>query len=623
MRKYAPLLHSFSLLFLSMSIGAQPWVPILKPSRGIDWSSSGVGGIPERAVTCARLTPSANLAQINAALHACPAGQTVFLESGTYSIPGTIAIPGNVTLRGAGANRTILNATGRGRGYVVSMGSESVPYLPVAIIRGPFTGSTEITVSNSSGIHSGGYLVIAESNSPSYVSASGSQGNCDWCDGWTRTGELSRGQIVEVVGVRGDTIIISPRLYGDYTNSPIAVPFNMSATYTGVEDLQVYANNTGYDADFGMIRCAYCWVKGVESNYTDGDYVEILWGFRDEVRESYFSNSFTHSAGQHDSGIHLGLKTSASLVENNIVDRARVAFDVGWGAAGNVIAYNYTHGEFASSAPDVVVGGFRTHGAHPQYNLLEGNVLTTIEEDPIWGSSSHTTAFRNWVVGTNHVCAPLRGRGAVDCSRENGHFGFQAARAIQISYLGLMNNFVGNVLGSAQMQALTSHKRPLVQVAAIEYPAERSYDAAAYGWSFGYGPLEDSGAGSGCSGGAPPCHLAATSSSNVLHGNYNNIDGSIEWAKALSHSLPPSFYLSHQPAWWGSMPFPSTGPDIFGGVGPRGHSYGNPAQFCYLRIMGGSDGGAGSPRTFNANSCYGPKPSRQVSVSKSPKQADP
>jgi hypothetical protein len=69
--------------------------------------------------------------------------------------------------------------------------------------------------------------------------------------------------------------------------------------------------------------------------------------------------------------------------------------------------------------------------------------------------------------------------------------------------------------------------------------------------------------------------------------------------------LPASLYLARKPAWWNFMPFPATGPDVTGGIGPGGHSYGNPAQACYLRVMGGSDGGAGGPLSFNPNKCYG------------------
>ena len=139
------------------------------------------------------------------------------------------------------------------------------------------------------------YLVISEINNPAFVSSTGSGGNCHWCDGeWTRNASFARGQIVAVKSIAGSTITISPALYSAYTDTPIGVAFSMSASYAGVEDLQVFANNTGYAANFGMSECAYCWIKGVESNYADGDHVEVYWGFHDEIRDSYFSNAFLH-----------------------------------------------------------------------------------------------------------------------------------------------------------------------------------------------------------------------------------------------------------------------------------------------------------------------------------------
>ena len=608
--KLAALVLLTPLAFCWFAQG-QAWKPILDPSRAIDWSHSGVGEIPARTTICARLTPAATLREINTALASCPKEQTVLLAAGTYEIPGNINIPSYVTLRGAGADQTILNATGTDHSWVVSMGTEAVPYRPVSIVDGASMGSTSIVVDNPYHIAVGKYLVITETNNPTFVSPMGTEGNCNWCDGWTKTGSLARGQIVEVTGVSGKTVTISPGLYGSYTNHPLAIPFNMVRNYSGVEDLQVYANHTGYAASFGMSECAHCWVKGVESNYSDGDLVEVLWGFHDEVRDSYFSNAFLHQPGDHDSDIHIAFKTSASLFENNIIERTRVSVQLGWGAAGNVIAYNYTMGEFIADAPNAVIGGVRFHGAHPQFNLLEGNVTTTIDEDPVWGTSSHTTGFRNWVVGTNRVCTPLSGRGTVSCSGTNGHYGFQAARAIQISYLGSSNNFVGNLLGSTQMQALAGNKHPLAQVAMAEYPARRSYDGAAFGWSFGYGSFVDDGAGTGCDGGTAPCHVEGAGSTNFLHGNYNNIGGSISWAASVTHILPASFYLSAKPQWWGALPFPAIGPDVTGGSGLQGHGYGNAAQFCYFNGMGGSDGGAGGPLRFNAQRCYGNGPASQ------------
>ncbi len=601
-RSVAGIVASFVLF--SLTSQAQLWSPILTNSQAIDWTNPGVGGIPARTTNCVSLTSSATLSAINAALSKCASGQTVYLAAGTYSISGTIHIPSNVTLRGAGADQTILNSTGTGGGAVVALGSGSPMYAPVNISSGAGANSTSIVVNNASGISAGTYLVITETNNPSFVSASGSEGACTWCDGWTSSGSLARGQIVKVMGVSGTTISISPGLYGAYTNSPIAVPFSMSASYAGVEDLQVKANNTGAGTNFVMSRCAYCWARGVEGNYTDGNQAEVSWGYHDEIRDSYFSNAYLHTPGTHDSDVDLDYKTSATLVENNIVERTHVSIMMEWGAAGNVVAYNYTMGEFDSGSPNYVIGGVSFHGAHPQFNLLEGNVLTQIYPDSVWGTSSQITAFRNWVVGTSKVCSPLSGRGTVSCS--GASYSFQAARAMEMSYLTTHNNLVGNVVGSSQMQSLLAYgTNTMGQVASVEYPAIRSYDAVAYGWSFGYGEAGDDGTSDGCAGGTPLCHLAGTSATDVIHGNYNNIGGSITWISGLPQTLPPSFYLSGKPGWWGTMPFPSTGPDVAGGNGPGGHSFGNPAQTCYLTVMGGSDGGAGGPLTFNAGRCYG------------------
>lgn len=590
------------LIAFSLYSHAQSWTGILNSSQAINWSNSGVGGIPARTTLCTTLTSSATLSQINSALASCPSGDTVYLSAGTYNITGTINVPSNVTLRGAGANQTILNAKGTGGGDVVSLGSGGPSYSPLSITGGATNGSTSLTLSNASSVKSGMYLVVTETNNSSYVTSTGSEGACTWCDGsFTSNGSLARGQIVAVTGVSGSTVTISPGLYGAYTNNPVAVPFNMSASYAGVEDLQVYANNTGYDANFGLTACAYCWVKGVESNYTDGDQVEVYWGFHDEVRDSYFSNAYLHTPGTHDSCIQVALKTSATLVENNIIERGHESVILEWGAAGNVISYNYTEGEFDNSSTDVVIGGIDFHGAHPQYNLLEGNVATEIYADSVWGSSSQTTAFRNWAVGTNNICNPMSGRGAIS----GCHQGFQAARAMQMSYLTTSNNYIGNVVGSTQMQSLTSYGNAMSQVASIQYPQSRSYDATAYGWTFGYGEASDDGSGNGCDGTTGPCDSSTTEATDLQHGNFNNIGATISWASGLTQTLPPSFYLTSKPSWWGSMPFPATGPDVTGGSGPGGHSYGNPAEACFLNVMHGTDGGAGGPYTFNAATCYG------------------
>jgi hypothetical protein len=535
------------LLLHSPFSQAQLWKPIPGPGQAIDWSNAGVGGIPARNTRCAILFPPASLTQINAALESCPGGDAVYLAAGTYSIAGTIAVPSNVTLRGAGANLTILDATGSNGGNVISLGSGSVSYSPVAIVSGATAGSTAIVVGNASDINVGNYLAIEETN------------------------EAGRGRIVAVTGVNDTTITFSPGLYSTHIGPTVAVPFSMSEAFAGVEDLQVHANNTGYAANFGMSKCAYCWIKGVESNGTDVDHVELDWGFHDEIRDSYFTNAFSRTSGAHDSDVQIALKTSASLVENNIVELGSLT--LGSEAAGNVVSYNYWAGESDSNSTNAAAGGIDFHGEHLQFNLLEGNVLTSRYADTVSFASSKTTAYRNWVIGANLICSTISGRNAVNCMDPSSRYGERAARTAETSLSGANPNSVGNVLGSAQLQFRADRSSPLVEKASAEGSSMRSNDRDAYGSSSGFVDAKDDGGNTGAEGG--------------------------------SQALPATLYLAKKPSWWKSIPFPATGPDVTGGFGPEGHSFGNPAQECYFRVMGGSSGAVKGPLTFDAGKCYG------------------
>lgn len=587
-----------SLLFFICSNGmAQLWSGVLDPTRAIDWSNTGVpGGIPSRSV-CTTIQASTYgngssdaTAGIQSALNSCAANQAVALSAGTFLIGSSLSIPSNVSLRGAGASSTVLNAQGSGSG-VINLGSgDPVSSNAVSITAGATAGSTSITVSSSSGISVGSYLLITELNNASFVTIAGGEGSCTWCDEFW-SGTRARGQIVEVESVSGTTIGISPGLYSAYTLTPQAVPFAAAAKYAGVENLQVYANNTGYTANFQMRKCAYCWVKGVEGNYTDGDHAQVHWGYRDEIRDSYFSNAYHHTPGSTDSDVFIVDKTSATLVENNILERLHYSIILNWGAAGNVIAYNYMNGNFDENSGNALMANINTHGAHPQFNLLEGNVVAQIYNDGVWGSSSHNTVFRNWVKGANYVCNPLTGRAAVDCS--TGHWAFQAARAMQISFASTYYNFVGNVVGSAQMTALQSNGNgaAMPQVAQLQWSATRAYDSVAYGWTFGYSELSDSGTLTGDSTGPY--------TTSFQHGNYNNVDSSLPWSGSITHTLPASFFRSSKPAWWGSSSWPAIGPDVTGATAKYVNDI--PAKVCFTSTQQNANG----MLNFDSNTCYG------------------
>jgi hypothetical protein len=460
------------------------------------------------------------------------------------------------------------------------------------------------------------YLVISQVNDGTIVTVQGDQGSvCTWCDGGeTSGGTRAQGQIEEVESVSGTTITISPPLYVNYSGgTPHATPFS-ATKYAGVENLQVYANNTHTSGDYSsfmMSACAYCWLSGVEANYTDGDWVEVPWGYHDEIVNSYFSNAFIHGAGSYDSDVDLEYKTTGCLVQNNIIER------------GNVVAYNYMLAGFdagSGSGSGWEVTAIDFHGAHPQFNLFEGNVTPNLGQDCIWGSSANNTFFRNWEVGAQLSCAPFSGRGTVTCasigtmgnSGINGWWEFQAVKAASADYVSNDENFIGNVVGSTTMQSITDYGnlQPSVEmVVAVCGPSpcgsgSRPYTGEEYGYSFGYGATADTGGST--------YNSLTPYSTALMHGEYGNITSTTYWVSELTQTLPPSFYLSSLPHFWaGGMPWPSIGPDVTGGGGPGGHVYSTtstiPAQYCYTQVMGGTNS-TGSPLTFNANTCYLPAP---------------
>jgi hypothetical protein len=405
------------------------------------------------------------------------------------------------------------------------------------------------------------------------------------------------------------------------TTSPLATPFTPTVE-AGVKNLQLYTVNGGTDTLVGpnisINQCEYCFVSGVEDNYTDADHVLASWDYGGEITQSYFSNAILHTSGTYDSCVQIDSKTSLLLFDNNILERLHIGINLEKGASGNVVSYNFIQAPFDVGSVDFVTGAIEFHGAHPEFNLFEGNILQEFQPDSIWGTSIHSTYYRNWTTGSMAVNNPIAagrnavsaGGAAVPCTgitSGKSCYQFQGGRAVNISYLTLGTNLLGNVVGSAWQinnlgyggEGVTVYNSGSPQTDVLQWPGSRSYDSIMYDYAFGYGEAGDDGTW------ALDSTLAYSTS--LLHGNYGDISNSVYWTTGLTHTLPASFYLSAKPSWWGSLPYPAIGPDVTGGSGPGGHvseTTSIPAQACYLGTSGGSYGGAGSPISFNAATCY-------------------
>jgi hypothetical protein len=143
-------------------------------------------------------------------------------------------------------------------------------------------------------------------------------------------------------------------------------------------------------------------------------------------------------------------------------------------------------------------------------NLFEGNRGVKLNFDNYWGSSSHNTAFRNWIERRSDPPDDYISSGiwAVDI-QANSHY----------------QNIVGNIIG---------------------YPGCNGTI-----WRFGYT----------CPSGGE--NDPAAEITLIRHGNYDYVTETTQWDSNISdRNLPNSLYLSSKPSFFGSLPWPPFGPDL-------------------------------------------------------------
>src|SRR5258708_9009309 len=540
---------------------AQSWSGILDPTRAIDWTQVGIqGGIPDGSWTqsgstiIAAQSPCSNdtgdcTSTIQAALNACGTNHFVLLGPGTFLINASLTIPSNCVLRGSGAASTILDLHGSSVG-AINFGAEHYPSAGTSntVTGGATRGSTSITVSGS-GISTGQLLMISQTNT-SYMTESGSSGVCSWCNAGVGN---DSGQTVLVTSVSGSTITFRPPLYMDMSaNSPVAYPYTAGAQNAGLESLQLYGNNTGYGANIFMSGTVYSWVKNIESNFADGNHITMYWSFGNEIRDSYFHDGYSHGSGQTDDDIDIARKSSANLVINNVLWRDHGSIMFEWGASGNVVAYNYTTGNYHSTALTWMINDFvLSHGAHPMFNLIAGNLGHNLDLDSTWGSSSHYTLFRNSFSGSRKYVPPANGRGALQL----GSAAWESANtfAYVVDYLSQYDNLVGNISGSAHLLSTGAVNSSISPTPGGGSPACSR---------FGYNSDDNSA--------VSPNNAYNTA---FLHGNYDCIAGTFSWNPGTPQTLPASFFLNAKPTWWGTVPWPPAAPDGTWGPGIRGYPH--------------------------------------------------
>lgn len=545
---------------------------VLPTDRRTTWNPGVTyagGGIPERPDVCATLSPSGHddTAAIQAAIDACPDGQTVQLTDGTFRIsaPGIEVRRSEVTLRGAGSGEP---GTGDGGTRLVKVDREEDPSNAILSIgNSPYDiasstrlaedaekGASTVTLVEDPGLEVGEYVLLDQVTSRDPAVDWGREHDDPGGPSrtWFSRQDRSITQIVEVVAVTGATVTFDTPLhwsfrtgyeaelsrYGEYPGGP-ALPF---VEWVGVEDIYFEGGSGGdYHGNIAITTCAYCWVRGIESTQSIGTAVGLYATYRSEIRDSYIHSSADPNpgGGGYLTGIHFG--GAENLIENNILWQGNKLVVMRASGGGNVFAYNYLEDGYGAGYLDIPeIGLNAAHYTTPHMELLEGNQSFNAVGESFWGNSVYITMFRNHITGTR---------------RDAGDLGLTDAVLRKIVVLdegSEFYNLVGNVIGVPGMPLFGDQEGFVV-----EGTADTLREPVVPIWLVGH---------SGEDADRPIDPRVAETL--VRHGNWDVVSGEIGWQDGLPRELPPSLYLREKPAFFGDLPWPWVRPED-GGVVDR------------------------------------------------------
>jgi hypothetical protein len=592
MRRKSSFLSLLILLCLCSRLEAQQvWSGILASNRATDWTQSGVqGGIPNRTTICATLDPSATAAQISSAISSCPANQVVFLNAGTYNLRSqvTFGTKSNVTLRGAGANQTILEFSGggscRGLASTVCLRSDWVnnksPPNSTTWTAGYAPGTTQITPGKTANMRVGDILIVDQLNDGFdtggvFVCSVTSCTN----EGGNSPGRSDRGQqqLVKVVALSGNQITISPpiRMPNWRASQSPGIFWNAKApvvTGNGIEDLTVDVSGAPGKNGIVFMHVSDCWSKGVRTINAARNHYWLWQSMRITIRDSYlYGGQSAHSTSY---GVE-DFSTGDNLIENNIFQHVTAPLSHNGSNTGSVFGYNFVIDDNYTAngrAPAWMIPGILYHEVGISHLLHEGNDGLGALHDNIHGTTHFNTLFRNHFYGDVWNNPPKYDNTAV----------------INIAAYGRYFNIIGNVLGRTGYYST--------------YEANLSKDSKAIfamGWSPGRAVSND-----------PLVKLTM-----FRWGNYDTVNAAVRFVAAevpttlsefsnslpVGHDLPASFYLSSKPTFFGNVVWPPIGPDVTGGTVPGwgGHANKIPARLCYENTAK-----TNNILNFNAATCY-------------------
>ncbi len=582
--------HLMVLLLFSTTVSAQ----IISANRTTSWHPGVTynGGIANRTTIYQTLSPSGgdDTVQIQNALNSCPANQVVQLTAGTFKInSGPVNFTtSNCTLRGAGPGTpgavpaegaNVLGTGGVGgtrlvrplsaNDAVLNMGWDGTSAFfgtTVKLAANAVKGTNSLTLASNPGVTVGDVVLVdmIAKTDPDFWWGNQIPVNSgsEW---WFGRVPYSVGQLMMVTAVNGNTITFETPFHISFTVANTAsltiYPANGDGTqgpqkWSGVEGIYFTGGRNG---GVSINRCAYCWFKNIEVDWSSGSGVAVTGAYRSEVRDSYIHGTPNPDPGGSGYLLSLTEYTSDSLIENNILWYGNKVITMQRVGGGNVVGYNYMDDAFGSGYPQSPEAGLNAgHYAGSHMALLEGNYSHNYKGDDYWGASPWITVFRNHLSALRAAHPPLN---TYKDGSGQPYMDLEGRAAVDVQKGSYYTNFVGNVLG-LNGQTVLSYNGSGYSFAqtgfAYEAITSALSNATVVMWNFG--AYQD----------ANQNWLwdATTINTQQRDGNWDWFTKSQRWhgiggsgaSTGTPQTIPNSLYLTSTPAFFGSNTWPWVDP---------------------------------------------------------------
>ena len=488
----------------------------------------------------------------------------------------------NVTIRGEGADRTRLSANGtiHQLGTVVLFGHRPARVTPPstkAITADASRGATQIQVASTSGFVVGDVVTIDVKDGAAVATGNAflnsgylwfydgqyfkRQPTFGWSGPSTGAGNInvsdlasansaaqnvvpnwrSTMQTNEITAINGSTLSLKDPLYIDFplARSPQVwrtVPVNAGSgplgnRWSGIENIAVAGGNNEWGFPGGTVAfsyMAYCWAKNIEADGArwnpfnaehPGKYgynIGIGRSYRCVIRDSYAHGSADENPGGQAYGLVVGAGSSSCLVENNISVENNKPVALNSTGGGNVIAYNYVDNAVLWNSPGWQENAIDDcHANFTHHDLIEGNWTPNLGGDTTHGNSGWHTHLRNYVSGRNSA-------GGVSSN----------LRAVGMDGWTHFHAYVGNILKGGTVYETNPSQRNGTPI----YQLGNNAQGMGGNWDNGYAAA----------------HIHRD-------GNWDNVTNGVVWA-AGARTIPPSFYLTSKPPFFGSNAWPWVNP---------------------------------------------------------------